>query len=451
MRGVAKEGGDEHGKDEKVQPKASSEGNVGCRSAGANGNPVHFERFFSGARRLKSVLPIHSRVPSQVMGDIAIWGLQVAVNRINKEGGIAGRKVELLVEDDAGKPADAVRIMKKHVLQDNADFIIGGCSSAEAIPMVPVAEELETLFMVTVAEAPEMTAELCNKYTFRLTPDRRQKAKAMAPYMVKELGVKTWQMLYWDMAWGEGLRDEFRRELESLGGSLPVAIPIPPGTTDFAQYLTKLKPPQEVPGVFHGVASTDAIRMGKAIGEFGLQKKYTWAGTCCAMFSEVFQELNPSVDGIYVVDQYPDLPIPPLDSEWDMKFRAEFLEVSKGIPAESHSWSSMESLFVLKKAIEQAGGYKDKKKDTLKVIKAIEGQKGEKGPNFPQGPYYIRPEDHSGFLNLYIFQIKDGKEIMKKVIPYQETIFPTFGEMQDVSMTAGQGPRDWRSKGALTK
>jgi branched-chain amino acid transport system substrate-binding protein len=100
------------------------------------------------------------------------------------------------------------------------------------------------------------------------------------------------------------------------------------------------------------------------------------------------------------------------------------LEVSKGIPAESHSWSSLESLFILKKAIEQVG-YKDKKKDTLKVIKAIEGQKGEKGPNFPQGPYYIRPEDHSGFLNLYIFQIKDGKEVMKKTIPYQETLFPT--------------------------
>jgi branched-chain amino acid transport system substrate-binding protein len=336
--------------------------------------------------------------------------------------------VELLVEDDAGKPAEAVRIMKKHVLQDNADFIIGGCSSAEAIPMVPVAGELETLFMVTVAEAPEITAELCNKYTFRLTPDARQKAKAMAPFMVKELGVKKWQMLYWDMAWGEGLRDEFRRELEGLGGSLPVAIPVPPGTTDFAQYLTKLKPPQEVPGVFHAVASTDAIRLDKAIGEFGLQKKYTLVGTCCAMFSEVFQELNPSVDGIYLIDQYPDLPIPPLDSEWDMKFRAEFLEVSKGIPAESHSWSSMESLFVLKKAIEQAGGYKDKKKDTLKVIKAIEGQKGEKGPNFPQGPYYIRPEDHSGLLNLYIFQIKDGKEIMKKVVPYQESMFPPSGK-----------------------
>ncbi len=374
--------------------------------------------------------PIMISAPHPLTGPVAgygkhsYWGLLLAANRINREGGIAGRKVELLVEDDAGKPAEAVRIMKKHVLQDKADFIIGGCSSAEAIPMVPVAGELETLFMVTVAEAPEMTAELCNKYTFRLTPDCRHKAKAMAPYMVKEIGIKTWQMLYWDMAWGEGLRDEFRRELESLGGSLPVAIPIPPGTTDFAQYLTKLKPPQEIPGAFHGVASTDAIRMDKAIGEFGLQKKYTWAGTCCAMFSEVFQELNASVDGIYVVDQYPDLPIPPLDSEWDMKFREEFLEVSKGIPAESHSWSSLESLFILKKAIEQVGGYKDKQKDTPKVIKAIEGQKGEKGSNFPQGPYYIRPEDHSGFLNLYIFQIKGGKEVMKKVIPYQETLFP---------------------------
>ena len=362
--------------------------------------------------------------PAAGFGRHSLWGLQVAVNRVNKEGGIKGRKVELLVEDNAGKPAEAVRIMKKHVLQDKADFIIGGCSSAETLPMVPVAAELETLFLITIAEAAEITSELCNKYTFRPTTEARHKALGGVPYMIKELGIKKWQMLYWDMAWGESLRDEFRRELEKLGGSLVLAIPTPLGTTDFAPYLTKLKPPQEVPGAFHAVAGADGIRLDKAIGEFGLQKKYTWAGTCCAMFPEVFQELSPVIDGMYIIDQYPDLPIPPLDTPWDMKFREEFIEISKGNPAESHSWGSFQSLFILKKAIEQIGGYKDKKKDTPKIIKAIEGQRGEKGPNFPQGPYYIRPEDHQGFFDLYIFQIKDGKEIMKKVVPMKETMFP---------------------------
>jgi len=360
--------------------------------------------------------------PAAGFGKHSLWGLQVAAKRINDAGGIAGRKVEFLVEDDAGKPADAVRIMRKHILQDKADFVIGGCSSAETIPMVPVAAELETLFMVTVAESPVITSEKCNKYTFRLTPDCRQKALAMAPFMVNELGVKKWQIIYWDMAWGEGMRDEFAKALEKLGGEMVLAIPSPLGTTDFAPYLAKLKPPEEVPGLIHSVASMDSVRLDKAIGEFGLQKKYTLVGHCCTMFADVFQDLCAAVDGVYIVDQYPDLPIPPLDSPVDMQFRKEFLEFSKGIPAESHSWSSLESLFIVKKAIEQVG-YKSKE-DTMKVIKAIEGQKGEKGPNFPQGPYYIRPEDHQGLLNLYILQIKDGKEHMKKVVPFKDSWFP---------------------------
>jgi len=312
--------------------------------------------------------------------------------------------------------------MRKHILQEKADFVVAGCSSAETIPMCPVAAELETLFMVVIAESPIITSQKCNKYTFRLTPDARAKAVAMTPFMIKELGVTKWQILYWDMAWGQGMRDEFDKELKRLGGEIVLAIPVPLGTTDFAPYLAKLKSPAEAPGVIHSVAPMDSVRLDKAIGEFGLQKKYTWVGHCCTMFADVFDELAPAIDGVYIVDQYPDLPIPPLDTAWDDQFRKEFVKISKGIPAESHSWSGFESLYIVKKAIEKVG-YRGKK-DTLKVVGAIEGQRGGKGPNFPQGPYYIRPEDHQGLLDLYIHQIKGGAEHMIKVVTAQEAWYP---------------------------
>ena len=385
-----------------------------------------------GKEGLAATNPIKISAPHPLTGPVAsfgkhsLWGLQVAQHRINQSGGIAGRKVELLIEDDAGKPSEAVRIMRKNILKDKADFVVAGVSSAETIPMVPVAQELETLFMVTVAESPIITSQRCNKYTFRLTPDCRQKAIAMAPFMIKELGIKKWQIIYWDTAWGEGLRDEFAKELKKLGGEMVLAIPAPIATTDFAPYITKLEPPDKVPGFLLGMAGMDSVRLDKAIGDFGLQKKYTLVGQCCTVFSDIFEQLAPALEGAYIIDQYPDLRIPPTDTPDDMAFHKDFLKFSKTIPPESHSWSAMESLFIVKKAVEEIG-YKSKK-DTMRVVEAIEGQSGPKGPNFPQGPYYIRPEDHQGLLDLYIIKIEKGTEKLVKVVTAKESYFPPSPE-----------------------
>jgi branched-chain amino acid transport system substrate-binding protein len=407
--------------DAQISRRQFLKGVAGAGALAVSGNLMAKE-VFAAAEPIKISAPHPMTGPVAGFGRHSLWGLELAAKRINAAGGIAGRPVELLVEDDAGKPADAVRLMRKHILRDKADFIIGGVSSAETIPMCPVAEELETLFMVTVAESPIVTSEKCNKYTFRLTPDARQKAKAMAPFMVKELGIKKWQIIYWDMAWGEGMRDEFNNQLKKLGGEIVNAIPSPIGTTDFAPYLAKLQPADKAPGVIHSVAGLDSVRLDKAIGEFGLQKKYKLVGHCCTMFADVFDEIAPAIDGVFIIDQYPDLRIPPTDTAWDMQFHKEFLEISKTIPPESHSWSSFESLYVVKKAVEEVG-YKSKK-DTMKIIEAIEGQVGGKSPDFPQGPYYNRPEDHQGLLDLYIVQIKDGKEHMIKVVTARETEVP---------------------------
>lgn len=396
-------------------------GVAGAGALAMTGNFVGKE-VFAATKPIKISAPHPMTGPVAGFGRHSLWGLQLGAKRINAAGGIAGRKVELLIEDDAGKPAEAVRLMRKHILKEKADFIIAGVSSAETIPMCPVAAELETLFMVTVAESPIITSSKCNKYTFRLTPDARHKAIAMAPFMVKELGVKKWQIIYWDMAWGEGMRDEFNRELKKLGGEIVNAIPSPIGTTDFAPYLAKLQPAAKAPGIIHSVAGLDSVRLGKAIGEFGIQKKYKLVGHCCTMFADVFEDLAPSIDGVYIIDQYPDIRIPPTDTAWDMQFHKDFLEISKTIPPESHSWSSLESLFIVKEAVEKVGY--NSKKDTPKVIEAIEGIAGGKSANFPQGPYYIRPEDHQGFLDLYIVQIKDRKESMIKVVTEREVWFP---------------------------
>jgi branched-chain amino acid transport system substrate-binding protein len=373
---------------------------------------------------IKIGAPLPLTGPAAPLGQHSLWGTQAALRVIEGRGGIAGRPVQLIVEDDGGRPADAVKIMRKMILQDQVDAIIGGASSVDTVPMLPVAQETETLLLVTVAESDVITADKCNRYTFRLTPDARAKARAMAPFLTSRVA-KKWQFVYWDNAFGQSMLKWFTEELQKSGGEVTQGIPIPAGTTDYSSYLAKLRPASEAPGLFHSVAGSDAVRLGKHIGEFGLQKQYKMAGTCDVIFPETFDEQAKDLDGTYIVEQYPVKEMTPLDTPADREFRKVFREVSKGVPAGPHSYASYQSTFIFKRAVE-ASGYKTRK-DTLKAVQAIEGMTGQKSPEFPQGPFTMRKEDHQGLLNLYIWQLRNGQAHMQSVVSPADSGYPPSG------------------------
>ena len=180
--------------------------------------------------------------------------------------------------------------------------------------------------------------------------------------------------------------------------------------------------PSDAPGLFHSVAGGDAVRLGKQIGEFGLQRRYKIAGTCDVIFPETFDQQAPDLDGAYIVEQYLVKEVAPLDTPADREFRRVFREVSKGVAAGPHSYAAYQSTFIYKRAMESAG-YRDKR-DTAKVIQAIEGMKGEKSVEFPQGPFTMRREDHQGLLNLYIWQLRKGQAHVEAVVSAADSGYP---------------------------
>ena len=384
------------------------------------------EFVFAGRARaqgppIKIGAPLPLTGPAAPLGQHSLWGTQAALRLIEAKGGIAGRPVQLLVEDDGGRPADAVKIMRKMILQDQVDAIIAGASSVDTMPMLPVAKETETLLLVTVAESDLITADACNRYTFRLTPDARAKARAMAPFLTSRVA-KKWQFVYWDNAYGQSMLKWFTEELKKTGGEVVQGIPVPAGTADFSSYLAKLRPAAEAPGLFHSVAGGDAIRFGKQIGEFGLQRQYKIAGTCDVIFPETFEQQAPDLEGAYIVEQYLVKEVAQIDTAADREFRRVFKEVSKGVTPGPHSYASYESTFIFKRGVE-AAGYKGKR-DTLKVVQAIEGMTGQKSVEFPQGPFTMRREDHQGLLNLYIWQLRNGQAHLESVVSSAESGYP---------------------------
>src|SRR5579871_5139525 len=114
-------------------------------------------------------------------GKTALVGVQMAVDRINKAGGINGRPVDLIVADDQSKPDIGRRAAEKLVTEDNIDFHVGGFLSNICLACTPVWEEHEIVNMIGVCLDTTLTTSKCSRYTFRNFDFAPAQAKAFAP------------------------------------------------------------------------------------------------------------------------------------------------------------------------------------------------------------------------------------------------------------------------------
>ena len=98
-------------------------------------------------------------------GKTALVGMQMAVDRINKSGGINGRPIELIVADDESKPDVGRRKAEKLLVEDKIDVHVGGFLSNICLACMPVFEEYKVVNMISVCLDTTLTTTKCNRYT----------------------------------------------------------------------------------------------------------------------------------------------------------------------------------------------------------------------------------------------------------------------------------------------
>src|ERR1700674_4736337 len=130
-------------------------------------------------------------------GKTALVGVQMAVDRINKSGGISGRPIELLVADYESKPDVGRRKAEKIVIEDKIDAHAGGYLSNVCLACMPVYEEHKLVNMITVCLDTTITTSRCSRYTFRPFDFAPSQAVAIAPHMVNKIG-KKWHIAFAD-------------------------------------------------------------------------------------------------------------------------------------------------------------------------------------------------------------------------------------------------------------
>jgi branched-chain amino acid transport system substrate-binding protein len=356
-------------------------------------------------------------------GQTALVGLQMAVDRINKSGGINGRPVELIAADDESKPDVGRRKTEKLLVEDKVDVHIGGFLSNICLACMPVYEEAKVVNMITVCLDTTLTTTKCNRYSFRPFDYAPSQAVAFAPTLVG-MG-KKWHIAYADYSWGQSTRDAYAQEIKKAGGEIAGTTGIPIGTADMTPFLSKIT--GNFDGLFGIFFGKDGVTIGNQAFDLGLTKKYKWAGDGAISESTNLPALGSKIEGFVGINRYIPVLDAPLNTEAHKKFfeeakaRLKKIDPSGPLP-DRYVQSNYEAMNALKIGMEKSKF--QGRDDTMKLIEALEGLEMKEGDDFPQGDKTLRKEDHQAFLRQFIFEMKGGNFKIVKVVEKDQTLFP---------------------------
>jgi branched-chain amino acid transport system substrate-binding protein len=359
-----------------------------------------------------------------VGGKTALVGIQMAVDRINKSGGINGRPVELIVEDDESKPDTARRKSEKLAVENEIDVHVGGFLSNICLACTPVWEETKIVNMISVCLDTTLTTSKCNRYTFRPFDYAPAQAVAFAPYLVNKLG-KRWHIAYADYAWGQSTRDAYASEIKKAGGEVVGTTGIPLNTADMTPFLSKIT--GDFDGLFLIFFGKDGVTITNQGYDLGMTKKYKWAGDGAIAESTNLPALGNKIEGFFGVNRYLPIFDPPLNTAAHKKFfddavaRLKQVDPTGPLP-DRYVQSNYEAMNAVKIGMQKAS-FRGRE-DTMKLIEALEGLEMKEGDDFPQGDKVLRKEDHQAFLREFLFEVKNGTWKIVEVVDKEKTIFP---------------------------
>ena len=358
-------------------------------------------------------------------GKTALVGTQMAVDRINKSGGIAGRPIELVIADYESKPDVGRRKAEKLVVEDKVDAHQGGFLSNVCLACMPVFDEHKVVNMIGVCLDTTITTSKCSRYTFRPFDYAPAQAVAFAPYLVSKLG-KRWHIAYADYAWGQSTRDAYA-ERDQEGGRRGRRAPpgIPLGTADMTSFLSKIT--GSFDGLFGIFFGKDGVTIGNQAFDLGLTKKYKWAGDGAIAESTNLPALGNKIEGFVGINRYVPVLEGPLNTPAHKKFfddavvRLKQIDPSGPLP-DRYVQANYEAMNTLKLGIQKSGF--QGRQDTMKLIEALEGLEMKEGDDFPQGDKTLRREDHQAFLREFIFDMRGGKHHILEVVAEGEDDLP---------------------------
>lgn len=339
--------------------------------------------------------------------------VNAAVGEINSNGGIAGRQIEIVAEDDGTDPKRGAEVVEKFATQHGVDIAFGTLFSHVVMGSAPRAGELKLPYYV-VSEGYHVASGALNRYTFQPgITDVRSQVSSMAPWVADKLGKKV-TMIFPDYAFGHDHRDFFTAAMKAQGGEVIELIPIPPTETSYTKYFPKIPAATEV--LYHVMVGPGVLTFVKELGEhFGSSRPEIFGFIDSLEAVALDTPGLEFLEGTYFWEGYPryaQADQTPYDKFYREKVGVNDAGASisdpKDISTYSHMFGCWETLYIIKQAIE-ASGYKGPA-DKVALIEATEAITDIPWDNqHPQGDKVFNGKMHQVFGHQNISQVVNSQ------------------------------------------
>jgi branched-chain amino acid transport system substrate-binding protein len=315
-------------------------------------------------------------------------GWELAVEEVNAAGGLAGRRVEVIARDDAGKPDDAVRHATELVASEKVDLLAGTFLSNVGLAVADYALRNKVLFMASEPLTDALVWEKGNRYTFRLRASTYMQS-AMLVEEAKKLPAKRWVTIAPNYEYGQSAVASFkallksaRPDVEFVAEQWPAQGKLEAGSTVQAVLAAR---PEAVFNVTFGADLARLVREGNLRGLFPRVPTVS----LLSGEPEYLDVLKDETPKGWIVTGYP----------WDQisapehaKFFNAYYKRYKDNPRLGSvvGYAAMQAIF--------AGIAKARSTDTEKLIVALRGLQFAT----PFGPAVMRALDHQSTMGAYV-------------------------------------------------
>jgi branched-chain amino acid transport system substrate-binding protein len=325
----------------------------------------------SSTIKIGQVVPITG--PAAEQGKYAMTGAKIAVEAVNKKGGILGKQVEIITEDDQTTNPGAVLAFSKLATDPNIVAFIGSIRSTQVHAMAP--DILKTGKPTMFGGTDPALTKLGNPWLFRCRPNDSFSGKVIAEFGVKELGLKKWGIVHSTDAFGTGGMNALDAALKSHGVTPTIIQGYSNQSQDFTPVVLALKQAGIDIVSSYFTFENDLGIFARQLRQLGVT--VPWVGSPSVVGTSSLKLAGPALYGTYGVADYAAA-----SSKEAQEFAEAYKKIMKDPPDNQSSWT-YDAVNLLAVAINKAG-----KTDPAAVREAmlsIKGYKGAEGEyNFDQ-------------------------------------------------------------------
>ena len=329
------------------------------------------------------------------VGKDMVDGFKMYLDEVGSK--LAGRPVELVVEDSQGRPEIALTKLRKFVDSDKVNIVMGEAFAHVGLALASKADELRIPMIFPVVAADDLTQRKRAKFVVRTGWASSQPSHPFGEWVAKTLGYKRVVTLASDYAFGWEVVGGFQRTFEEAGGQIVQKLWMPLNTTDLAPYLSQIR--RDADAVFALPVAATALRFPKQYQDAGLKSRLPVIGGGVIADESVLPTFGDEALGMITPLMYS----PVLDNPEMKRFVKEYRAKYGKVPSYFSETCYTTGRWINEAAKAVNGNVEDGEK-FLAAFRKIEI------PNAPRGP--VKLDEYGNPLqNIYVRKVerKDGE------------------------------------------